>query len=183
MSNRVLYQQSSLVSRTHSGIGISQSSLEAAMNSQKFDASPVPQCQRKKRVSILLIDDEAGIRALLNNALVNQGYQCQEAGDGLTGLVLWQASRPDLILLDITMPGVDGFEILREIRRCDPIVGIIMVSALNFERLADKALVEAADGYVKKPFRTQMLFQEIDRVSQLVSLRRSGKRSELDGKP
>lgn len=153
------------------------------MNSQKVDAPILPQSQQEKNVSILLIDDEAGIRTLLINALVNQGYQCQEASDGLTGLILWQASQPDLVLLDITMPGVDGFEVLREIRRWDPIVGIIMVSALNFERLADKALIEAADGYVKKPFRTQTLFQEIDRVSQLVSFRRAGKHNEMGGKP
>lgn len=150
---------------------------------QKIDATVRPQCRHGKAISILLIDDEAGIRSLLNNALVNQGYQCHEAGDGLVGLGLWQAVQPDLILLDITMPGLDGFEVLREVRRYDPIVGIIMVSALNFERLADNTLREAADGYVKKPFRTQTLFQEIDRVSQLVFLRRSAKSNEMGETP
>lgn len=180
MSNRVSRQQANLAWHARSCTGNGQLNRETVeIEPQKIDAPMLPQCRRGKKVSILLIDDEAGIRALLNNALVNQGYQCQEASDGLAGLALWQAIQPDLILLDITMPGVDGLEVLREIRRYDPIVGIIMVSALNFERLADKALVEAADGYVKKPFRTQMLLQEIDRVNLLVYGRKSGKSGKV----
>lgn len=172
MSNCLSHQQITVAVRARGRTEASPSSELTAMGSQTVDTPTRPPSKCSEKISILLIDDEAGIRTLLNNALLTQGYQCQEAGDGVAGLALWQTMQPDLVLLDITMPGLDGFEVLQEIRRCDPIVGVIMVSALNPERLADKGLNRAADGYVKKPFRTQTIFQEIERVSRLVRLRK-----------
>ena len=175
MLNRLPNQQTSLFSRTGSLKGAEQFSREAmAMGSKETGVPTLIQIKQSEKASILLIDDETGIRALLSNALTTQGYQCQEASDGLTGLALLQVMQPDLVLLDITMPGLDGLAVLKEIRRQDPTVGVIMVSALNPARFAGKASADGADGYIQKPFRTQTIFQEIERVSYLVHLRRCG---------
>lgn len=172
MSNRLPNQQTSLVSRARSLEANPFNREFAAMGAQESGAPTLIPSKFREKASILLIDDETGIRMLLCNALLLQGYQCQEASDGLTGIGLLHELQPDLVLLDITMPGLNGFEVLQEIRRQNPIVGVIMVSALNPERLADKALAEGADGYIKKPFRTQTIFQEIERVHRIVHLRR-----------
>lgn len=142
------------------------------MGSKETGTPALTQIKQSEKASILLIDDETSIRALLSNALTAQGYQCQEASDGLAGLALLQVMQPDLILLDITMPGLDGLAVLQEIRRQDLAVGVIMVSALNPARFAGKAIANGADAYIQKPFRTQTLFQEIERVSCLVHRRR-----------
>lgn len=132
---------------------------------------PTRQEMSAKTLSILLVDDEPGIRQLLKQGLSVQGYQLYEASDGLTGLEQFHTIHPDLVLLDIMMPGMDGFATLREIRRQDTVVGVIMVSALNPERIAIEAMVTGADGYLAKPFKLQAIFAEIERVGNVVRLR------------
>lgn len=123
-------------------------------------------------LSILLIDDEPVIRQLLHQALATQGHRLYEANDGATGLVQFQTLQPDLILLDINMPGMDGFTILREIRHYDVTVGIIMVSGQSAKGLIAKAFLSGADQYLIKPLRLQLVFDEVKRVSTLVRWRR-----------
>lgn len=137
-------------------------------------ADPLPshQSATEPKLSVLLIDDESGIRLLLNRALSAQGYRVNEASNGLMGLERRQAVRPDLILLDITMPGMDGFAVLKEIRRQDPVVGVLMVSALSPERFAAEAMIEGADGYTTKPFKLQNILKEVERIGAIVQLRR-----------
>lgn len=122
--------------------------------------------------SLLLVDDDSGLRLLLNRALTMQGYQFYEASDGIVGLAQFHALQPDLILLDITMPRLDGFAVLKEIRQHDPVVGIIMISALSSNQCKTKAVLGGADGYLHKPPRLQEVFSEVARVNTLVRLRR-----------
>ena len=136
------------------------------------EPKPVYQSTTQAKLSILLIDDESGIRLLLNRALSTQGYSVHEARNGILGLEQRQAQRPDLILLDITMPGMDGFAVLKEIRRQDPVVGVLMVSALSPERFAAEAMIEGADGYSTKPFKLQNILKEVERIGAIVQLRR-----------
>lgn len=173
MSNRLPNQQTSLFSRAPKLKSTTQWQREpSTIGTPESGAPPLTPNKRSQQASILLIDDETGIRTLLSNALMMQGHQCQEASDGLTGLTLFQEMQPDLVLLDITMPGLDGFAVLKNIRRQNAMVGVIMVSALNPDRLAAKAMAAGADGYIQKPFRAQTLFQEIERVSRIVHIRR-----------
>ena len=173
MSNRLPNQQTSLFSRAPERKSATHLQREpSAITTPENGAPPLTPSKQSQQVSILLIDDETDIRALLGNVLVMQGYQCQEASDGFMGLALFQEVEPDLVLLDITMPGLDGFAVLKHIRSQNTTVGVIMVSALNPARFADKAVAEGADGYIQKPFRVQTLFQEIERVSHIVHVRR-----------
>lgn len=127
----------------------------------------------KETLSILLIDDEAGIRLLLRKGLATQGHALYEAGDGLTGLAQFHTTQPDIILLDVNMPGMDGFTILKEIRRYDTTVGILMCSAVSAEFLINEAFHSGADRYLVKPIRLQTVFTEVERVGNLVRQRRS----------
>ncbi len=125
------------------------------------------------KLSILVIDDESGIRALLKEILVRQGHQVYEAKDGITGLEQFYRVQPDLVLLDVSMPGRDGFAVLKEIRRQNTVVGVLMVSAFKQAHLITKALASGADGYLQKPFRLTDLLKEVQQVSAAVRLRRT----------
>ncbi|MEZ4863070.1 MAG: response regulator [Caldilineaceae bacterium] len=124
-------------------------------------------------LSILVVDDEPGIRLLLTKALTAHGYTAFEAQDGHVGLQQFCTRQPDLILLDVNMPGRDGFSILQEIRRQDAVVGVVMISAARQSHIVRDALLNGADGYLHKPFNLQQLFQEIRRVGALVQTRRA----------
>lgn len=123
--------------------------------------------------SILLIDNEAGLRQLLTTVLTQQGYCCHEASNGLAGLAQLSTSQPDLIILDINMPGMDGFEVLTRIRQQDRVVGVLMCSAQSAHWFAAKAINAGADGYLPKPVRLPMLLQEVERINEVVQLRRT----------
>jgi DNA-binding response OmpR family regulator len=123
------------------------------------------------RASILLIDNDAALRQLFAVVLTQQGYRCHEASNGLAGLAQLSASQPDLVLLDINMPGLDGFAVLTRIRQQDRAVGVIMCSAESATHFAAKALNAGADGYLSKPVRLLLLLQEVERVHELVQLR------------
>lgn len=122
-------------------------------------------------LSILVIDDEPGICKLLKEILVRQGYHVYEARDGITGLEQFYRVQPDLVLLDVSMPGRDGFAVLKEIRQQNAAVGVLMISAFKQANLIAKALASGADGYLQKPFRLTDLLQEVQRIGATVHLR------------
>jgi DNA-binding response OmpR family regulator len=124
-------------------------------------------------LSILVIDDEPGICTLLKEILVRQGYQVYEARDGTTGLEQFYRMQPDLVLLDVNMPGRDGIAVLKEIRRQNTVAGVLMVSAFKQTQLIATALDNGADGYLQKPFRLTDLLKEVQRVGAAVRLRRT----------
>jgi DNA-binding response OmpR family regulator len=101
---------------------------------------------------ILLIEDDPSIVAGLELNLSLEGYQVTSTGDGESGLRLAEESSPDLILLDIMLPGLNGLEVLRRLRRSDPDVPVLVLTARGEE--ADKILgfQEGADDYIRKPF-------------------------------
>jgi len=100
---------------------------------------------------ILVIDDEADLIALVSVRLRNEGYQVVSARDGMLALQLVQKEGPDLILLDLMMPHMDGWEACRRIRELTD-VPIIMVTALSGEQLVARGLELGADDYLTKPF-------------------------------
>ncbi len=121
--------------------------------------------------SILLIDDEPTLCSLLKEALMRQGYQVNEARDGNRGLEQFQRIQPDLVLVDVNMPGRDGFSVVKELRSHNLVVGILMMSALKQKQLTVNAIASGADGYLTKPFRLHDLLHEIQRISTLVGSR------------
>lgn len=124
---------------------------------------------------ILCIDDDSNICDLLNMYLTKEGYVVDTAGDGVKGLEVFRARTPDLILLDIMMPNMDGWQVCKEIRKTSN-VPIIMVTAKG--ETIDKVLgLElGADDFIVKPFDMNELVARIKAV-----LRRSSKQE--NGEP
>ncbi|MFI5091856.1 MAG: response regulator transcription factor [Candidatus Acidiferrum sp.] len=109
---------------------------------------------------ILVVDDEAQIRRVLRTTLSSHGYVIREAATGEEAVEAARKERPDLILLDVNMPGIGGIEAAREIREmCD--APIIMLTVRNAERDKVIALDAGADDYVVKPFGIEELLARI----------------------
>jgi two-component system, OmpR family, KDP operon response regulator KdpE len=110
--------------------------------------------------SILVVDDEPQIRRVLRSTLSTRGYVITEAKTGEEALESMRKQRPDLILLDVNMPGMGGIEACREIRRTFD-APIIMLTVRNAERDKVGALDAGADDYVVKPFGIEELLARI----------------------
>jgi two-component system KDP operon response regulator KdpE len=110
--------------------------------------------------TILVVDDEPQIRRVLRSTLSSQGYTITEAKSGEEAVEFLRKERPDLVLLDVNMPGIGGLEACREIRAsCD--APIIMLTVRNAERDKVLALDAGADDYVVKPFGIEELLARI----------------------
>src|SRR5205085_2510436 len=110
--------------------------------------------------NILVVDDEPQIRRVLRSTLSTQGYVIMEAKTGEEALEWMRKERPDLVLLDINMPGMGGIEACREIRRASD-MPIIMLTVRNAEKDKVRALDAGADDYVVKPFGIEELLARI----------------------
>jgi two-component system, OmpR family, KDP operon response regulator KdpE len=104
-----------------------------------------------ERATVLVIEDELPIRRLLRAALSGEGYRMLEAAAGEEGLALAASQRPDLIVLDLGLPDLDGLEVVRRVREWGTLP-ILILSARGKERDKVAALDAGADDYVTKPF-------------------------------
>jgi two-component system, OmpR family, KDP operon response regulator KdpE len=109
---------------------------------------------------ILVVDDQAKIRRFMRSTLVSEGYEVSEAKTGEAALEGLREMRPDLIVLDMNMPGMGGLEACRAIRR-DSNVAIVMLTVRNLEEDKVAALDAGADDFVTKPFSTPELMARI----------------------
>jgi len=105
----------------------------------------------ERRASILLVEDDDRTRRAVAANLEGHGYTVRPAADGEEALVLWELRRPDLILLDLGLPGIDGKGVLRRVRR-DATTPVIILSARGEERDKVEALDDGADDYLVKPY-------------------------------
>ena len=121
---------------------------------------------------ILIVEDEAPIVQILKYNLVKEGYETIEAYDGKTGLELALSQNPDLVLLDIMMPGLDGYEVCKQLRKTSQ-VPVIMLTAKAEE--SDKVLSFelGADDYITKPFGVKEMLARV-----MANLRRVNKPSD-----
>ncbi len=110
---------------------------------------------------ILVIDDDDDIRGLLRALLERAGYNVTDAPDGRAGLRELYAGSPDLVILDVAMPGLDGWETLERIREVSD-VPILMLTARDAELERVRGLKGGADDYVVKPFGRQELVARVD---------------------
>jgi len=108
----------------------------------------------------LLIDDEVQMRRLLRLALESRGYEVCEAADGPTGLQEAAFHRPDVVILDLGLPGLNGIEVLRRLREWSD-VPVLILSVRDQENLKVEALESGADDYVTKPFGTAELLARL----------------------
>ena len=123
----------------------------------------------KKRV--LLIDDEVGIRTSLKMVL-EPTYEVLSAGDGEEGLALFRGACPDLILLDILLPGVDGLAVLKTIRTEDSRIPVVMLTASTTVKTAVDAMKMGAADYITKPFDVEELRLNVARTLENTELKR-----------
>ena len=121
--------------------------------------------------TILLIEDEQALVQGLCDALVHHGYNVKIARDGKAGLQLAEMEQPDLIVLDVMLPGMDGFDVCRHLRKRGVNVPIVMLTARSEEVDKIVGLEIGADDYMTKPFSTRELLTRIK-----VHLRRSTER-------
>jgi DNA-binding response OmpR family regulator len=124
---------------------------------------------------ILIVEDDPIIRQTVDYAMRRAGFATRTSGDGLEALQMARAQRPDLILLDLMLPGLDGFEFASQIRTTDPDVAIVMVTALGEERDTIRGLDAGADDYVTKPFSMETLLARVR-----ANLRRVRERAVLE---
>lgn len=112
--------------------------------------------QNERVPSLLLIEDDDAIRTALELSLTRQGHRVATAASGEDGLKLLREQRPDLIVLDVMLPGIDGFEVCRRIRRTDQLP-IILLTARNDDIDVVVGLESGADDYVVKPVQGRVL--------------------------
>ena len=106
--------------------------------------------------TVLVVEDDDETRAALTRELRGRGYRVEEAEDGKSALRRWNARRPDIILLDLGLPDVDGIEVIKRIRR-EGTTPILILSGRYDEREKVAALDRGADDYVTKPFGVEEL--------------------------
>jgi len=112
---------------------------------------------------VLVVEDDEGIREMLKYNLVAAGFSVQEAGDGATGLRTARSSSPDLILLDLMLPGMSGLDFCRAVRKTSR-VPIIMLTAKDTEVDKVVGLELGADDYITKPFSVREVIARVNSV-------------------
>ncbi|MFH1258574.1 MAG: response regulator [Elusimicrobiota bacterium] len=105
----------------------------------------------KSKIKILVVDDEPQIRDIIARFLKKGGYQVCLAADGEEAVQALKNERPHLVLLDIRMPKMDGITALKEIKKIDPTVGVIMTTAFQDEEIAKTTIALGACDYICKP--------------------------------
>ena len=119
-----------------------------------------------QRPFVLVVEDDPANRVLARRILAGHGYPHAEAADGDDALAQAAARRPDLILLDLSMPGLDGWEVAGRVRR-DPALAGVRILALTAHAMRgdrERALEAGCDGYLAKPYRPAELVAAIERV-------------------
>ena len=120
--------------------------------------------------TILIVEDEQSIVDILSFILVKEGYDTLEALDGPTGLQLALEQNPDLVLLDLMLPGMSGFEVCERIRAAGSTTPIVMLTAREEEDDKVRGLELGADDYITKPFKNRELIARVKANIRRVSM-------------
>lgn len=115
---------------------------------------------------VLVVDDSPTIVLMLSRMLEQNGYEVSEAGDAETGMEIARNSLPHLIFLDIVLPGMNGFEALRRLRR-DPLTRTVPVIMISGNELATEQFYAqriGADDFMKKPFSRSEVFLRVEKL-------------------
>ncbi len=117
---------------------------------------------------ILVVEDQEDNRRILRDLLMHSGYKVIEAVDGLEGVSSAETNRPDLILMDIQLPGIDGYEATRQIKANPDLKNIPVIAVTSYALSGDdqKAFRAGCDAYVTKPFSPRELLAKIHEYLQ-----------------
>ena len=121
--------------------------------------------------SILLIDDEEGIRKVLGISLADRGYKVFTADNGEEGLHIFRDEKPPIVLTDIKMPGMDGIELLRQIKEEIPDTEVIMITGHGDIDLAIESLKLEATDFITKPINDEVLEIALKRAQERITMR------------
>ena len=121
--------------------------------------------------SILVVDDEALTLRTIGRALQAEGYEVTVASSGEDAIKAFTTEHTDLALLDVVLPGIDGIEVLRQIRRINPATVVLMMSAYHMVDRAAESMKLGAYDYLIKPFHITDLLNTIQRASEMLALR------------
>ena len=134
-------------------------------------------------IKILIVDDDRDLRFNLSGILKKEGYDVIEAGDGRETLKMLQDNCPDLVLLDMRLPDIDGMKILEKMKKYDHDLTVIMLTAYSDVKNVVKAMKSGAYDYIGKPFDNDELLMTIKRACENMNLRRELEyaRARLEG--
>lgn len=110
---------------------------------------------------VLVVDDDAAILQLVTTILRLHRVEVATAVDGVAGLALAQVMKPDVVLLDIMMPGMNGYEVCRSLKESDEPPKVVMITALTAPEDELAALAAGADDYIRKPFTPQNILHSV----------------------
>ncbi len=114
---------------------------------------------------ILIVDDAAFMRMMIKDILTKNGYQvCGEAENGAVALEQYKELKPDLVIMDITMPQVNGIEALKSIKEYDPAANVIMCSAMGQQGMVIEAIQAGAKDFIVKPFQAERVVEAVNKA-------------------
>ena len=114
---------------------------------------------------VMVCDDAAFMRMMIKDILVKNGYEIAvEAENGLKAVEQYPEAKPDLVLMDITMPEVDGIEAVRRIKALDPNANVIMCSAMGQQAMVIEAIQAGAKDFIVKPFQADRVLEAVRKV-------------------
>jgi two-component system chemotaxis response regulator CheY len=113
---------------------------------------------------ILIVDDAEFLRVRISKMLTGEGFEIIEAENGARAVTQYKTTRPDLVLMDITMPEMDGLTALKEIRAFDPKAQVVMLTALGQESVVLEAIKSGARDFIVKPFDRDRVLGAINKL-------------------
>jgi two-component system, OmpR family, response regulator len=149
---------------------VKQEREESPFRTAMTEGDPIPK--------VLVVDDEPNIRELVQVALKFHGCAVTTSATGMDALALAEAAHPDLIVLDVVLPDIDGFEVCRRLRAADNDVPVIFLTARDTTSDTVTGLTLGGDDYITKPFSVEALVARVRAV-----LRRATRQEAADGDP
>lgn len=123
-----------------------------------------------KPLKVLIVDDALFVRNTLNEILTGVGYEVVgEAKNGQEGVEMYTTYRPDIVTLDVTMPVMNGIDAVEKIREIDPSARVVMLSAMGYQCVVQKAILKGAKNYVVKPINERNLTDFLQTLKRTIS--------------
>jgi excisionase family DNA binding protein len=146
---------------------VKRADLDAWLDSQRSETARPRRAEAtasSDRARVLIVDDEPGIRDVLTRTLELTEYDVEAVPDGTTGLDRLRLGPYDLLIADLRMPGMDGMTLIREARRLQPSLKVVIVTGFSTESSAIQAVNLGVAGYLVKPFRLPQVLSVVSRA-------------------